>query len=60
MVTDTMAEADLVALAEVLRKVGRGFIQAIGATPQQFERLSEPRLPARGAASCRGGERPHP
>ena len=41
MVTDTMAEADLVAFAEVLRKVGRGFIQAIGAPPQQFEHLSE-------------------
>jgi N-acyl-D-aspartate/D-glutamate deacylase len=40
MITDTMAEADLIAFAEVLRKVGRGFIQGIGASRELFEKLS--------------------
>jgi N-acyl-D-aspartate/D-glutamate deacylase len=40
MITDTMAEADLLAFAGVLRKVGRGFIQAIGASHELFEKLS--------------------
>ncbi len=33
MVTDTMSEADLVAFAEVLGRLGRGFIQLAGAPP---------------------------
>jgi len=41
MITDTMAEADLLAFAAVLRKVGRGFIQGIGATRDLWEKLSE-------------------
>jgi N-acyl-D-amino-acid deacylase len=41
MITDTMATEDLIAFAGVLRKVGRGFIQAIGATHELFETLSE-------------------
>src|SRR4051794_37853815 len=41
MITDSMAEADLLAFAAVLRKVGRGFIQAIGGRYKLFEKLSE-------------------
>jgi N-acyl-D-aspartate/D-glutamate deacylase len=41
MITDTMAVEDLVAFAAVLRKVGRGFIQAIGGRRKLFEKLSE-------------------
>ena len=41
MITDTMAEADLLAFAGVLRKVGRGFIQGIGSTRDLWERISE-------------------
>ena len=41
MITDTMAVEDLVAFAAVLRKVGRGFIQAIGGRRKLFEKLAE-------------------
>ena len=41
MITDTMAIEDLVAFAGVLRKVGRGFIQAIGGGHELFEKLAE-------------------
>jgi N-acyl-D-aspartate/D-glutamate deacylase len=40
MITDTMAADDLMAFAGVLRKVGRGFIQGIGATRDLWEQLS--------------------
>jgi N-acyl-D-aspartate/D-glutamate deacylase len=40
MITDTMSADDLMAFAGVLRKVGRGFIQGIGATHDLWEQLS--------------------
>jgi N-acyl-D-aspartate/D-glutamate deacylase len=41
MITNTMAEEDLIAFARVLREVGRGFIQCIGASQEISERLAE-------------------
>ena len=40
MVTDTMTIAELDAFSGVLRKMGRGFIQAIGATREITERIA--------------------
>lgn len=40
MITNTMAEADLLAFARVLREAGRGFIQCIGASWQITEQLA--------------------
>jgi len=41
MITNTMAEADLLAFARVLREAGRGFIQCIGASWEITEKLAE-------------------
>lgn len=41
MITDTMAEDDLMAFARVLRKLGRGVIQGIGAPGRTWEMLAE-------------------
>ena len=41
MITNTMAEADLLVFAGVLRELGRGFIQCIGASQEITERLAE-------------------
>ncbi len=41
MVTDTLSIDDLVPFAEVLRKLGRGVIQGIGGTYENWERLAE-------------------
>ncbi len=40
MVTDMMAEDDLLALAEVLRKLGRGFIQMFHSSPELTQKLA--------------------
>ncbi len=41
MITNVMTEADLVSFARVLRKVGRGFIQCIGAGQELTEKLAD-------------------
>ena len=41
MITNAMTEADLVSFARVLRKVGRGFIQCIGAGQELTEKLAD-------------------
>jgi N-acyl-D-amino-acid deacylase len=41
MITDTIAEEDLMAFARVLRKLGRGVIQGIGAPGKTWEMLAE-------------------
>lgn len=41
MITNTMTEQDLVSFAHVLRDVGRGFIQCIGASHEITEKLAE-------------------
>ena len=41
MITNVMTEEDLVSFARVLRKVGRGFIQCIGAGQELTEKLAD-------------------
>lgn len=41
MITNTMAEKDLVSFCHVLRDLGRGFIQCIGATQKLTETLAQ-------------------
>ena len=41
MITDTIAEDDLMAFAKVLKKLGRGVIQGIGAPGKTWENLAE-------------------
>ena len=41
MITNVMTEDDLVSFARVLRKVGRGFIQCIGAGQELTEKLAD-------------------
>ena len=41
MITNTMAEEDLVSFCHVLRDLGRGFIQCIGSDPALTEKLAE-------------------